>query len=614
MLFPQYFIDDLRNRTDIVRTIEKYVPLKKKGTNWMACCPFHDEKTPSFSVNQTKGFYKCFGCGKGGNVFTFLTDYEGLSFPDAVRQLAEENGIPVPAQIDDSSYQKDKARTDKKKELAKRVIELNAFALEFWEKHLYDDNAQSKVALAYLKERGLELETLKKFRIGFAPDSWNTMLDLLTAKGADDALIRKSGLISINEEKERIYDRFRGRIIFPVLDVDGNPIAFGARALGNDQPKYLNSPETPAYTKGDHLYGLFQTKQVIRKKNFAILVEGYTDLIVLDQHGITNCVASLGTAFTPIQAKLLRRFARNVVVNYDGDAAGIKAAQRAIEHLLRQDFDIKVLVLPDGSDPDDFVKANGAESYNLRRGKANPYLKFILEQSVKGRDLGQPNQKSAAIEAVLPLISSLRNAIQKRESFDQAMDFLRVDDFTLKNDLWKTVKQGERLEPEKIRQNVIRSVRANLTIAEQRFLELVILDSDLQSELLPEIEKTDYEMLATAPIFEALLELFNSRQTIDRKAIIQRLEDDLIAIDMVQLIYLSEPPREQGDAIDEVLIEAEDCFIALRRMAIARRILEISNELAIAEQESDSEALAKLVSEQIELARVKRELQEQTSD
>ena len=273
-----------------------------------------------------------------------------------------------PNRLTTSNIEKSKKRREERKKISDEVIELNKFALDFWENHLQENNPHSKAAREYLEKREISVETQKTFHIGFAPDSWDSLLNLLKEKGANEKLIEQSGLVSKNEEKNRIYDRFRGRIIFPVLDIKGNPMAFGARIFAQGEPKYLNSPETPAYIKGEHLYGLFQNKEEIRQKKFAILVEGYLDLIALYQYGIRNAAASLGTAFTPEQSKLLGRFTRKVVVNYDGDKAGIKAARRAVEPLLLDDFEIKILILPDGADPDDFLKANGTESYNNARG------------------------------------------------------------------------------------------------------------------------------------------------------------------------------------------------------------------------------------------------------
>ena len=248
MLYEQYFIDDLKDRADLVRLIEPYAPLKKKGANWMGCCPFHQEKTPSFSVNPAKGFYKCFGCGKGGNAFTFLMEIEGLNFPEAVQRVAEMNGVPLPEPVDDKQFQQTKKRRDEKKQLSDQVVELNKIALDFWEAELQSKDKKANAAREYLLGLGITEEVQKQFRIGFSPDSWDSLLNHLKEKGADEKLIEQSGLVSVNEEKERVFDRFRGRIMFPVLDVNGDPVAFGARQLvnlgGDDCLRQLRLPST----------------------------------------------------------------------------------------------------------------------------------------------------------------------------------------------------------------------------------------------------------------------------------------------------------------------------------------------------------------------------------
>ena len=609
MLYSQNFIDELKNRADLVRIIEPYAPLKKKGANWMGCCPFHQEKTPSFSVNPSKGFYKCFGCGKGGSAFNFVMEIEGLNFPEAIKRVAEISGIPLPEPVDDKQFQKSKQRREERKKISDEVVELNQFALEFWENQLQENNAHAKAAREYLEKREISAETQKAFHIGFAPESWDAVLTLLKEKGADEKLIEQSGLVSKNEEKNRVYDRFRGRIIFPVLDIKGNPVAFGARILAQGEPKYLNSPETPAYIKGEHLYGLFQSKEEIRQKKFAILVEGYLDLIALYQYGIRNVAASLGTAFTAEQSKLLGRFARKVVVNYDGDKAGIKAARRAIEPLLLDDFEIKILILPDGADPDDYLKANGTESYNNLRGQAYPFLQFVLEDAVRERNLSLPKAKAEAIEEILPVLSAVKNPIQKRDSFDQAMNFLRVDDTILRRDLWKNLKLGARFEKETVKQQVARATQAKMTVAEQQLLELLIYDAELRKEILPQIDEHDIEALATASVFRALFVINQNGLEVTNKNLLELVEDDELASDFVPVLLMSEPAREPDEAIDEVLIEAENCLAALRTMALSRRILEISQELMFAEQNQDIELRDALVNEQIELARMKRNLE-----
>ena len=397
--------------------------------------------------------------------------------------------------------------------------------------------------------------------------------------------------------------------MFPVLDMNGNPVAFGARALANEEPKYLNSPETPAYIKGQHLYGLFHSKDEIRKKKFAILVEGYLDLLALYEFGITNTAASLGTAFTPEQSKLLSRFAKKVVINYDGDDAGIKAARRAIEHLLPQDFEIKVLVLPNGQDPDDFVRENGEDAYNEARGKAPPFLDFVLATSVKGRTISNARHKAEAIEEVVPVVAAIRNHIQKRESFDQAMNFFRVD-AGLRRELWTTAKKGAFAEPDAIRKRVQRASQTRTTVAEQLLLELLVYDSQLQSLIFPTLEPSDYESLATAPIFSALMRLHAQNQEPTLERLLELAGDDETAQDFIPLLLMTEPKRAAGEDIEAVLHEAENCVVSLRLMAINSHISELLREQTHAEQAGDVKLANQLATESIELAKIKREFQQ----
>lgn len=611
MLYPQYFIDDLKMRADLVRIIQPYAQdLKKKGQNWMACCPFHQEKTPSFSVNPSKGFYKCFGCGKGGTAFNFLMEMEGLNFPEAVKRVAELSGVMLPEPVDDRTYERSKKQREEKKQLADRVIELNQVALEFWEAELQKKNAAAKAVREYLDGRGISDEIQTHFRIGHSPDKWDGLLKVLRDFGADEELITQSGLVSQNEDKTKTFDRFRGRIMFPVLDVNGRPVAFGARAMGDDQPKYLNSPETPAYIKGEHLYGLFQGKDEIRKKKFAILVEGYLDLIALAQFGITNTAASLGTAFTPEQARLLGRWTKRVVINYDGDDAGVKAARRAVEHLLPQDFDVKVLVLPDGKDPDDFIRENGVDVYNERRGKAATFLRFALDAAVKGRNLHNAKQKADAIEDFLPVISAIRNNVQRRESFDQAMTFFQMDDAGLKRELWNSLKVGDHAVSPDVARRVVRSAHARATFAEKRLLELLVPDAELRDAILPLLEPSDYENLATAELFEAVMSLHGEAPGIKSEELMSHVMDDEVLTDVAQKLFAGKRPA----SIDEALKEAENCIFSLRDMAISNRITEINREAASAEGSGDTARATQLTHEQLELEKIRRDVRRRIAE
>ncbi len=597
MRFPQTFIDDLRRQADIVRVISDYVTLKKKGTNWMACCPFHQEKSPSFSVSPSKDIFYCFGCGKGGSVFNFVMELERVSFPEAIRIVAEKAGVPLPAMEDDKRF-------EVKRKEADEVIQLNGWALEFWEREL-QEGAEAKAAREYVEGRGISDETRQVFRLGYAPDSWDALGNYLKSKGATIAQIERSGLV-VKKDAGGYYDRFRGRVIFPVMDAQGKPVAFGARAIrAGDEPKYLNSPETAAYTKGRHLFGLNVSRDEIRKKKFVILVEGYLDLIVPFQFGVRNVVASLGTALTSEQARLMGRFARKVVVNYDGDKAGVKAAKRAIETLLAEDFEIKVLVLPDGTDPDEFLRAQGVEEYNRRRGEAFPYIQFVIERALRERDLRVPAHKAEAVDEVLPFVRAVKNRIQKREYFDMVMDALRVEEKSLRQELWKAVSAAGANAPPSadVKRQVERASAGHPTVAEQRLLELLVHDEELRRAILPRLEEEDYESLPTAVVFRALKTLHERGAPVDFSTLGELTEGDPVAADVVPLVLMIETERAEGEAADVFLVEAESCLVALRLMRIDRRVRELVAEKAAAERANDSERLAHLIMEDLELKR-----------
>ena len=595
MRFPQSFIDDLRRQADIVRVVQDYVTLKKKGANWMACCPFHQEKTPSFSVSPAKEIFYCFGCQKGGSVFNFVMEIERVSFPEAVKIVAEKTSVPLPVVVEDQKFE------DRRRE-ADDVIKLNEWALEWWEKQLDEDTADARAAREYLAGRQISDETRKTFRLGYAADSWDALSNHLKQRGATPSQIERSGLV-VKKDSGGFYDRFRGRLIFPVLDVRGRAIAFGGRTLSPEgEPKYLNSPETAAYTKGHHLYGFNLTRDEIRTRKFAILVEGYIDLIIPYQFGVRNVVASLGTALTPDQARLLGRFARKVVVNYDGDSAGIKAAKRAIETLLAADFEAKVLVLPNGADPDEFIRTNGVEAYHERRGLALPHIQFVLDQAVRDRNLSRPADKAAAVEEALPFVRAVRNGIQKREYFEIVMDALRVQEPALRRELWQTIKNNAPLE-QNIRQTIVRAAGAKPTVAEQRLLELLVQHEDVRRAILPRIEAADYDELPTASIFHGLIEIEESGGVVDFTSLGAQLEDDPVAAELVASLLASNTERTEDEPGDDALAIAESCLYTLRLMSVDRRINELKAEQAAAERTGDIERRDRLAVEDLELAR-----------
>jgi DNA primase len=561
------------------------VQLKKKGANWMACCPFHKEKTPSFSVSPAKEIFYCFGCHKGGSVFNFVMEIERVSFPEAIKLVAEKSGVPLPKLIDDSRFEARRQESD-------QVIELNKWALEWWEQQL-ETSAEGRIAREYLKKREITDETQKTFRLGYALDSWDALSIYLRQKGATQEQIEKSGLV-VKKEEGGSYDRFRGRLIFPVFDIQGRPIAFGGRTLKDESAKYINSPETTAYVKGRNLFGLNLTRDDIRRNGFAILVEGFLDLIVPYQFGIRNVVASLGTALTNDQVRLLGRFARKVVVNYDGDPAGVQAAKKAIEILLAEDIEVKVLVLPDDSDPDEFVRKFGSQEYHRQRGDAQPHIQFVINQAIRDRKLSNPADKEAAIDEVLPYIRAVTSRLQKREYFDIAMDSLRIGDATVRRELWQSTRTstGTRLP-------LARRTELKPTVAERQLLELVLGDCDFRHEIFSRVEPDDYEGLATAAIFRVLIAADRSNEDCNYDYLVNALAEDPVA-ELLPGLLMSE--FEEADD-ESRRLRAERSLDQLKLMKVDRRLTELGSEIAAAERNGETELCDQLTMERLDLTR-----------
>jgi DNA primase len=602
--YPQTFIDDLKRQADIVRVVQDYVQLKKKGANWMACCPFHKEKTASFSVSPAKEIFYCFGCHKGGSVFNFVMEMERVPFPEAIKLVAEKSGVPLPKLIDDSRFEARRNEAD-------AVIELNKWALEWWEQQL-ESSSEGRIARDYLLQRQIDPETRKTFRLGYAPDSWEALSIYLRQKGASQEQIERSGLV-VKKEEGSSYDRFRGRLIFPVMDIQGKPIAFGGRTLRNEDAKYINSPETAAYVKGRNLFGLNLTRDEIRRGGFVILVEGFLDLIVPYQFGVRNVVASLGTALTPDQARLVSRFARKVVVNYDGDNAGIQAAKKAISILLAEDLEVKILVLPDGTDPDEFIRKSGVSEYQQQRGLAQPHIQFVIDQAIRDRKLSNPADKEAAIDEVLPYIQVVRSRLQKREYFDIAMDSLRIGDATLRRELWHSIRQGvggtgrssDTVKP------TIKRTAAKPTVAELQLLELLVNDETVRRNILPKLEPADYEDLPTAAIFKAIVGISSEGGDVDFGRLSSRIDEADPAVELLPMLLMGDEPA--GDGADrEVEPRAEKCLDALRLMNINSRIRELHAELADAERAGDEANLVRLSVEYGELNKLRKSFEPQS--
>ncbi len=412
---PKQFIDDLLARTDIVEVIDHYVPLKKAGSNYTARCPFHQEKTPSFTVSAEKQFYHCFGCGAHGSAIGFVMAYERLDFVDAVHELAKRLGLQVPTEASTSAASPDtRAQRDK-------LYAVLALAEQFYRRQLKHHPSASE-AVSYLKNRGLSGEIAAAFGIGFAPPGWDNLLRHCREHGFDEMALLAAGLIIKRENDSGYYDRFRHRVMFPIRDHRGRVIAFGGRVLNDELPKYLNSPETDVFHKGQELYGLYEARRALRELDQVIVVEGYMDVVALAQFGVQNAVATLGTSATTAHLEKLFKITPQVVFCFDGDRAGRDAAWRALEHALpvvREGIEARFMFLPESEDPDSLVRKIGKDAFLERVAAAQPFSTFLLDTLSHGIDLGSLDGRARLVEIARPLLAKIGEGIFKSMLVDE---------------------------------------------------------------------------------------------------------------------------------------------------------------------------------------------------
>ena len=429
---PQTFIQELLSRADVVDIVGRYVQLKKGGANFMGLCPFHGEKSPSFSVSPTKQFYHCFGCGKNGNAIGFLMDHAGMSFVEAVKDLAQQYGMQVP---EEEGTPQDRARAAEQRQKQTTLNDVLAKAGDAFRKHL----KESPRAVDYFKGRGVSGDVAKQFGLGYAPEGWRSLAS--TFPHYDDPLLVESGLVILNEDdpnEQKRYDRFRDRVMFPIRNVKGECIGFGGRVLGDDKPKYLNSPETPVFSKGRELYGLFEARSSLREMGYVLVTEGYMDVVALAQLGFPNAVATLGTACTHDHVQKLFRFTDSVVFSFDGDAAGRRAARKALDAALPFASDVrnvKFLFLPPEHDPDSFIRENGKDAFSRYVSEAVPLSRFLIDAARDGCDLNSIEGRSLLASNAKPLWMQLPDGALKRQLLAEIADLVQLAGREL-TDLW----------------------------------------------------------------------------------------------------------------------------------------------------------------------------------
>jgi DNA primase len=577
------FADRVKQQADIVRVIGEYVRLKKSGQNFTGLCPFHGEKTPSFAVHPVKQIFHCFGCGKGGDVFTFVMEMEKCQFPEAVRTVAEKCGIAIPRPKERSPEER------KENQHRAALIEMHKEAQSFFVRQL-ETTAEGKAARAYLEDRGLDKETIAQFGIGYAPTGGDILLRFLKQKYAEK-MMADSGLVS-RDQSGRLFDRFRRRITFPIANESGKIVAFGCRALGDDQPKYLNSPETPIYSKSNVLYHMDRAKEGIRRQDFAVLVEGYMDAIAVARAGISNVVASCGTSLAEPQIKLLGRFTKRIIVNYDPDAAGQAATERSISLLLEQDFEVRVLALPPigdkKADPDLFIREKGADAYNKALKDSPPYVDYLISRA-RQMDLSTGEGKLRALNFLLPYLQKIPNRLLRSEWATRISQQLRIEEPVLRAALSKAA--AERRSEVKMAPELVAKPAKPI---ERRLIRMLVEAEGFRQELAQRLEQGRfYQGLETEKILAALIVAGLSDQPMTASEIGASLEERDRRL-FFEILF--------EDAQEGSWEEAESCLEALRERQIERELASLQREI---ETNPSGPTLRELLARKQELLRRK---------
>jgi DNA primase len=588
---PEDKVLEIKNAADIVDIVSEVVHLKKSGKNFLGLCPFHSEKTPSFSVSPEKQMFHCFGCGVGGNIFSFIMKHDGLAFPEAARTLAKRYGINIPKQS---------LTLEQSKRISEResLLKINRRAMDFFCRALRSQTTGIQ-AMTYLKKRGLSPEIIDKFHLGYAPKGWDNFLNFISKKGVPLALVEKSGLILPKKDKRGYYDRFRDRIIFPILDVNQEVIGFGGRVLDDSLPKYLNSPETRVYNKSRSLYGLYTAKDKCRTTNTIFIVEGYLDLLALHQHGIENSVATLGTALTAEHVRLLTRYAPRMVLVYDSDEAGIRSALRCVDIFWKEhvDFsrgdvfreekaDTHILVLPNEHDPDSFLMENGRELFQQAASEAPGIITFLIEQAIDKHGFTTEGKIRVIAELQRPL-ATINDKVARSLYVKQLAERIGID---------------EKIVLEKVRED--RSVKSIKKSDERRDL------ADNGSRL----EKQIIAMMLQFPAILPAIKMYNVVEYIENNALKSIgktvLENQLNSAEQIsELLTSIEDPIQENLITTLAMVEESwdenGClklikqFVTLGKRHRNSKILE---QIKAAEKKNDQETLDKLLKEKQKLA------------
>ncbi|MFA4988217.1 MAG: DNA primase [Candidatus Omnitrophota bacterium] len=580
MRIPENILEDILSRIDIVELISSYIPLKKAGRNFKANCPFHHEKTPSFTVSPDRQIYHCFGCGESGNAFKFLMRHERMDFPEAVEALAKKAGVILPAQ--------ESAAPSRQASLNERLYKVNELALEFYEGNLYGESGAA--CRAYLGSRGIKPKTAREFRLGFATSRWDGLITYLRSKNVALSLMEKAGLI-LPKDSGGYYDRFRNRVIFPIFDIRSRLIGFGGRVMDSSLPKYMNSPETAVYTKGKNLFGLSLSKDHIRKNDLALIVEGYMDFILPFQEGVNNLVASQGTALTADQIRLLKRYTHNVVMIYDGDSAGEMATLRGLDMFVEEGMAVKVVPLPKDADPDVLVRRDGPDCLRDKINNAVSLFDFKLKVLKNRHDIKDAHGKSRIAEEMLFTIGKIGNAILRAEYIKRLSEELGVSEGSVLEEL-KKLKAGppSRRHDADSAQPPARSV-VKIHPAEKLLIKFMLEEKELAERIMQELSPSDFADERTAKVFSLMHDLCSQGKNVEPSVLMNYFGEDTAGQIVCESMFM---PDLLGQEREKAV---RDCITRIKVQRLRSKREQLHLQIKDAQSVGDKERLGVLFRE-----------------
>ena len=585
-MYSEDIIGRVRDSVDIVDLVSGYVSLKKTGKNHTGLCPFHAEKTPSFSVNPDKQIFHCFGCGAGGDVFKFIELQEGLNFPDAVRALAGRAGISLPT--DSRSHGQDKKSEDERKVLLKIIAD----AVEYFKKEL--EGPAGSAARAYLQKRGVTDAIVQEFALGYAKPEWDGLLRHLKQKGHAFGQMEKAGLIVKRSEGEGYYDRFRGRIIFPIRDIAGKVIAFGGRVMDDSLPKYLNSSETPLYSKSNTLYCLDMAKELGRRQGYFIIVEGYLDAIACHQYGVRNAVATLGTALTEGHLRLMRRFSDKLVLIFDPDPAGVKASLRGSDLFMTSGMKVNVVSLPDGDDPDTFLQKHGHDAFAACLRKSVKFMDFVLGQVLKSGSLASIDDKVQKAEEMLGFIAKIPSGIERDHYIRKTAEALDLNETVLRQEIPTHTRRAASASGG-AKGSVPVPAWRHRPKAEEILIHLMLKDDEIARSLKEQIQPQDFTDPLFQRVVQRILDALEKTGRLDMGTLIQDGDEEINSVishySVLEMNY-HDPHKH-----------CQDCVDIIKQQNHARKMKALITAIKNAEVLGDNAELARLIEEQNRLSR-----------